>query len=568
MKPFSFTSIKPAWIFLIFLFIGLLAYGNAINHPFVHDDTVFIVNNPNINNFDLNNIFQSKKIDGPSAHLVNVYYRPLIELLYRVEYKFFGLHSFAYHLFNIIIHVINACLLYVLLLRIFPSRNNTNIFIPLFFLIHPIQTEAVACISGISNLFLTLLMFSSFWLYLKSREEDIKACYVLVAVLFFLGCLVKEQMIVFPILILLYEWIFHRGKDRKYVKVLGLFLVLVAYFLFRKMVLGTSLNSIFDPYGEYVLRFKAIPRSLLTYFSIIFVPINLHYYRSVDVLNSNVASWIVMSAVIFSFMVVVIKAQSDQRKIILFGAGWFFITLFPMLNIVPLVNEYSTILNFEHFLYIPLVGILIVLSSLFEYFFVTKYRFSSRNRLLVCIILVLMSMCLTIKQNTYWRSEIALFTRALKFQESGRLRILLGKAYYFNNDFSSAVEQYRKAEDIMQSYIQKTPLPQIKEFYQGYLKGIYFDLAHCYESLQNNTEAIKLYQQALSIDPKDVVLFNNLAVVYIREQNIPLAMEQLEKALFIDDSNQLTRQNLAYCYFQMGEKDKAEQLMKLRNDNK
>ncbi|MGE0267959.1 MAG: tetratricopeptide repeat protein [Candidatus Omnitrophota bacterium] len=562
MKPFNFTEVKPVWVFLIFFMLGLLAYGNAINHPFVHDDVVFISANPRIGVFDFKDIFQPRKTEGPAAGLLNVYYRPLIELLYRVEYKLFGLQAFAYHLFNIVIHLVNAFLLYLILGRIFPSRTNINFITALFFLIHPVQTEAVACISGISNLFFTLALFSGFLLYLRGRDQKSGACYAAAAVLLFLGCFIKEQMIVLPVLVLFYELVFHGGKDRRYARALGLFLVLAGYFLFRKMILGTPLSNIFDPYGEYMLRFMAIPRSILMYLSIILVPVNLHYYRSLDVLQPNTASWIGLGILLAGFAGILFKCGGDRRKTVLFGAGWFVITLLPVLNIIPLVNEYSTILNFEHFLYLPLIGILIIVAALFEYFLVPRFKLSSRTVSAVCLVLVVAAIALTVKQNTYWRSEIALFTRALKYQESGRIRILLGKAYYFNQDFHRAVEEYNKAEAIMQGYVRKAKPEHIKAFYRGYLKGIYFDLAHCYESLQNKAEAVRMYQLALEIDPRDPVLYNNLAVVYIRENDLDRAIEELEKALAVDRGHPQTRQNLAYCYFQTGRKEKAEQLIK------
>lgn len=567
MKPFNFTEVKPAWIFLILFILGLAAYGNAVNHPFVHDDTVFIAANPRIAVFDLNDIFQPKKTEGPAAGLINVYYRPLIELLYRVEYKLFGLHAFAYHLFNIVIHLVNAFLLYLLLGRIFPSKANTNVLTAVFFLVHPVQTEAVACISGISNLFFALALFSAFLFYLRGRDRPARGNYAAAAAVLFLGCFIKEQMIVLPVLVLFYELVFHGHKDRKYARALGLFLVLAGYFLFRKAVLGTAVSHIFDPYGEYVLRFMAIPRSILMYLSIIVAPVNLHYYRSLDVLEPNTAAWTGLGVLAAGYIGIVLKSRGEQRQTVLFGGGWFVITLLPVLNIIPLVNEYSTILNFEHFLYLPLIGIMILCLALFEYVLIPRFKLSPRTVSAVCLVLIAAAAALTVKQNTYWRSEIALFTRALKFQESGRIRILLGKAYYFNRDFHRAMEEYSKAEAIMQGYIQKAKPEHIKEFYRGYLKGIYFDLAHCYESLQNKAEAVRMYQLAITIDPRDPVLYNNLAVVYIRENDFGPAIEQLEKALLIDRGHPLTRQNLAYCYFQTGQKEKADQLIK-RNEIK
>lgn len=568
MKPISFAQFNLTQIFFVFLLSGLIAYSNAINHPFVHDDVVFIAQNPTISQFNAREIFQPKKTGGPAAGLVNVYYRPLMELVYRIEYQLFGLKAFAYHLFNILIHSLNAFLLYLLLLKIFPARHNLNFLTALIFLVHPLQTEAVACISGISNLCLALMMFSGFLLYIKSRDQNTSGAYAGSLVLLFLGGFIKEQMIVLPVLVLLYELIFFRRKDRRYARVLGLFLVLAGYFLFRKLVLGTGLPGIIDPAGEYMLRFMAIPRSVLMYLSIILVPVNLHYYRSLDVLQPNTAAWIGLCVVLAGTLLIILRCRTQQKKALLFGAGWFVITLFPVLNIVPLVNEYSTILNFEHFLYLPMIGVMMMLIAFFEYFVVSKFNLPLKAAAVTGAVLVLVCVSLTLKQNTYWRSEIDLFTRALKYQESGRLRILLGKAYYFKGDYPRAVAEYELAHAIMQGYVQKAHPAHVKEFYRGYVKGIYFDLAHCYESLQNNGEAVKMYQLALSIDPRDTALYNNLAVVYIRENKIDLAVRELEKAFAIDPDHPLTKQNLAYCYMAGGQKEKADQLFNTRKDIK
>lgn len=155
-----------------------------------------------------------------------------------------------------------------------------------------------------------------------------------------------------------------------------------------------------------------------------------------------------------------------------------------------------------------------------------------------------------------------MFTRTLRFQESGRVRMLLGKALYFQGDYPAAINEYHKALAIMKDYAGKTPLPAVREFYRGFIKGIYFDLAHCYEALQNPDTAITMYDQALAIDPRDIVLYNNLAVVYIKEKNFTAAAGLLEKALGLDPASPLTMQNLAYCYVQLGRRAEADALFR------
>jgi hypothetical protein len=66
--------------FLALIFFGLLAFFNAIRHPFVHDDVIFILKNPHIT--ELDHWVEAFEVPAASGGL-NTYYRPVLEILYR-----------------------------------------------------------------------------------------------------------------------------------------------------------------------------------------------------------------------------------------------------------------------------------------------------------------------------------------------------------------------------------------------------------------------------------------------------------------------------------------------------
>lgn len=566
MRTLGYLTQHPFATVCFFLVLSLLAYANAIHHPFVHDDVVFILNNPHIRDFSLSSIFQPKAIDSPAAGLINVYYRPLVELYYRVTFAIFGTQAWGFHLINILIHGINGYLLYRLLCHMKVLANGSALFVSILFVVHPVQTEAVACISGISNLLLFCVMLASFLLYLGGRESQNKLSLLGSMFLLFLGCLVKEQMIVLPVLIGLYEWLLVAKGQRRWKACCSMFMALAGYFVMRRFVLGMTVTGIFDSNGEHWLRFMAIPRSLMSYIGIIVWPVDLHYYRSIDVLDPNAWAWISLGVILIVLAIFTFLTTPEARRRMLFAMGWFGATLLPMLNIVPLVNEYSTLLNFEHFVYIPMIGLSILIVILFQNLVAQMGKDMKRSSLVLALTLIVVCYPLTWMQNRQWRSEVALFTRTLQFQESGRVRMLLAKALYFEGSYPKAIQEYEKSLAIMQGYAEQTPLPQVREFYRGFIKGIFFDLAHCYEALQNPAEAIKMYHRALEIDPRDIVLYNNLAVVYIKEKNFTVAAQTLEKALELDSTSPLTRQNLAYSYVQLGRKPEADALFQSQKD--
>ena len=105
----------PKIIFLLFC-LGLTAYANVLFHPFVHDDLVFIANNPRIDKWDdLSGIFLKPSPQAPALPFANFYYRPLLDLLYKIQYRVFSLNPWGYHLFNVLLHIGNSILVYRLI---------------------------------------------------------------------------------------------------------------------------------------------------------------------------------------------------------------------------------------------------------------------------------------------------------------------------------------------------------------------------------------------------------------------------------------------------------------------
>lgn len=515
---FSFKQPGSFLIFLALCVLGLLAYGQTIPYPFVHDDVVFIQQNPRIAFFDWKNIFQGTVIPVDPSSVINAYYRPFLELSYRVEHVFFGLNPAGYHFFNIIFHIANSFLVYCLVNVLVPGKKGFALAVPVLFLLHPVQSEAVACISGISNLLFAFLVLASLCFY--PRNSIIS--YVLSLLAFALALLAKEQAVVLPILIVLLEMIYPSSVTRpvlpRAARIGGYFVVLIIYFLVRKILLPEGAIPAIAFNYELFLRVLSIPRTALMYLGAIFFPHDLHYYRSVDILRPNGVS-IGLFGVVFAAVVgIILKAPRSHRRLFLLGAGWFGITLLPVLNIVPLINEYSLILTAEHFLYLPLIGVLLFVLGLGDLFLT---RLPERRRVLAakgCVFfLAIIFLAATVRQNTCWAGEIPLFERTVRFEKDfARAHILLAKAYYKNGEYAKAIGTYLRALAIMDGYLAKVGSQPAASVYLGFVKEIHFDLAHCFEGLGDFQEAVNWYLRALVIDHSDVVVHNNLGAIYLK----------------------------------------------------
>ena len=576
MKKFidrNFSKKNPLYVFLLFSFIGLIIYSNTLTFSFVHDDVVFILNNPAIQQWGkLSDIFlNGGSFVGQSNPLVNNYYRPLLEIIYKLQYKLFGFDAFKYHFFNMAVHVINSLLAYILLKQL-TKRQFLSIIVSLLFLVHPVQTETVACISGMSNLLFLFFLLGSMILYVKADGllGNTKKWFLRghAAFLFFIALFIKEHAIVLPFLLCLYEYYFSQRQQKKerretIISVGIFFMIAGLYFVWRKMILGNAIALLFVSKGEFLLRLSSIPQACLMYMRIFLFPSDLHYYRSLNLLSLSMGSAYELMGILTTAYLLVRFLPKQESHLLAFSLGWFFIGLLPVINIIPLIHEYSYIAAFEHFSYLSSIGILLFLSVFVSY--VLEKIFKERSKILhkaTFVAVILLCSILTIRQNNFWKDEVSLFERAVRYEKNlGRLRLLLGKAYYFRAQYDRAIGEFKRSLAIMRSYIDKRQAPELRDFYLSFIKEIYFNLAHCYEKKEKYNEAIQAYQRLLFLGGNKAIVYGNLGAIFIRLNDLTKAQGYFQKALVFSPHNLELMNNLAVCYLQQGKNGKAKEIL-------
>ena len=553
---------------VVLVLAGFLVYLNAIFHPFVHDDVVFILQNPHIARWDnIADAFFRPSIPLIFEGLVTPYYRPVLEVLYRLQYAVFGFDPHGFHVFNVIVHSANGVLVYALLTLLINKRSFA-FAAALIFLVHPVQTQAVACVSGISNLacaFFLLVAFNAYIRSSQSQQEGRRFWLLNLAVAgFVLALFSKEQAVVFPFMCAAYE-ILYRSKGRAVSagwRLAAVLLPFLVYLAIRQSLFGSFASAIFENTGELKLRVLALPGTLAMYTGLILWPAGLHYYRSIDILAPFVSSWVLCGLGFLFVGFFLRRLDKDKRRQAYFGIFWFLIALAPVLNIIPLVNEYSFVAAAEHNLYFPVIGFLI-------FFFVAADHFASiwpatyRERWVwVFAVLLIIMGTATLLQNRVWQSEIVLFHRALRYQpQLGRVRILLAKAYLKEGRMDEAIAEFALAGEIMGRYAQKAATAKSRHFYDGMLKGIYADSAQAHAFKRDFRSSVLQYDKALALDPQDSHIYSNRALSLIGLGDIESGMKDLEKALALDPDNLLAANNLSICYIQKGDTAKARELL-------
>jgi len=161
---------------LIIVVWGTIIYSNSFDSPFQFDDRSFILQNPAIKHLsDIKSIISYKP------------QRWVAYFTFALDYALSGNKVFSYHLFNLIIHLLNSILIYYFLRLILnlPSfkidrfQNSKKIipfFTSLLFLVHPVQIEAITYIYQRFTPLATFFYLLSLIFYLKYRLCRGQAC--------------------------------------------------------------------------------------------------------------------------------------------------------------------------------------------------------------------------------------------------------------------------------------------------------------------------------------------------------------------------------------------------------
>jgi hypothetical protein len=179
-------------------------------------------------------------------------YRPLVNLVFWLNYKIGGLNPLPYHLTNLLFHIGICFLVYLLVLILFEDfkeKNKIAILAAIFFSILPNHSEAIIWISAIADPVAVFFYLLAFYLYLLFRKRG-KIYFVLFSIIsFILALLAKELAITLPLLILIWE--FYEALENKSLKWKNIILRTLAYWMVLLAYLSIRYFSIGLVFGYY-----------------------------------------------------------------------------------------------------------------------------------------------------------------------------------------------------------------------------------------------------------------------------------------------------------------------------
>lgn len=140
------------------------------------------------------------------------YYRPLFLVLHTLQFNAFGLESYAYFIFIIIVHALNAATIMYLLMLI-TSDIVLSFLCSLFFAFHQLLYGWLGKIDMQQHQITLFLMLAAFLVWIRNRQKPQLRTYGLVCMLFLSSLLMRETFLILPLIIVLALVIFRSNNS-------------------------------------------------------------------------------------------------------------------------------------------------------------------------------------------------------------------------------------------------------------------------------------------------------------------------------------------------------------------
>ena len=180
---------------------ALTVYSRAARNPFLHvDDQNYVTENPHV---QAGVAWQTFTWALTATIAEN--WHPLTWLSHALDCQLYGLNPVGHHATNILLHALNAVLLFLLLLRATGARGR-SLLVAALFALHPLNVESVAWIAERKNVLSTLFFLLTLAAYgWYARKPEVKR-YLAVVALFALGLAAKPMVITLPFVLMLLDY--------------------------------------------------------------------------------------------------------------------------------------------------------------------------------------------------------------------------------------------------------------------------------------------------------------------------------------------------------------------------
>jgi Tfp pilus assembly protein PilF len=448
----------PRWIMPVMVVAaGWAVYANSLSGPFIFDDHQAIPENPHVRS--LWPLISAMRAPDQST----LAGRPLVSLSFALNHAVGGFDVRGYHAVNILLHVVNALLIFGIVGRTIRLRrdgvppvswqpDHLAFYAALLWTVHPLQTEAVSYIVQRTELMAGCCLLLTLYAFIRSCASTRPARWQAVSVVacaLGVGC--KESIVAAPVLVAVYDHVFVSGSIRTALRQrAGLYTGLVATWFLLALVVATGpradtvavSHGTITPWTYLLTQTGAIAH----YLRLSVWPVGLTIdYDDWPIARGLGDVWMpgLLVAGLIGLTIVALRRRSAWG----FVGALFFVALAPTSSFVPIVTEVMA----ERRMYLPLASVVVAVVCAIHW--LAPRGWPGWIRQATASLLALILAIGTIHRNRDYRTETAIYEDAVvKRPGNARARHNLGATLIREGDIDRGIDELRQTLAIRPGY--------------------------------------------------------------------------------------------------------------------
>ncbi len=513
----------PAWYkhtWWLIPMIAILIYIPSFNADFTLDDVLIVEDNTFVKSLDQipaiwTSHYWAGKVDATDTGL----YRPLTLTTYNLQYALTGESPAAFHILNILLHAL-VCLMVMTMASLLFLDFRLVVISGLLFAIHPIHTEAVAGIVGRAEILAALFILTSMVCYHQWRQKGEIKWLVLMLVSTLAAITSKEHGFLMIAIMALQETYYYFttktfswSERKKWIAFGSVAILSLGMWMVRSSITGpTASHELWANVGS-ADRMATSVRTSAEYIGLHLWPFPLSADYWIDEVPIVGFGNVKVLFGVFVILGMLSLAYYFRRKLPVasWGILFFFLMLLPVSNFVFAAG----FLKAERILYIPSIGLILLMSVM-----LTKVLDLKSGRIPGFILLGLFILLFTWRSWTRsgdWKNNYALAVATLQTSpNSPRFNNMMGLELRAQNKNDEALAFFEKA-------VQANP---------NHVPAL-VNLGMQYSYFNRQQEAGDLLEKALTLEPGTLATYANLMSVYrttgAHDKNIAIAEKAMQR---------------------------------------
>lgn len=511
--PFFAKWQLPAALLLIAA-VTIAVYWPVLHNGFIDfDDDVYVTSNMIVQQG-----LTSKGVVWAFTAFHAGNWHPLTWLSHMLDVQLFSMDPRGHHAVSLLLHVVNALLTCAILYRL-TGFLGRSLVVALLFALHPLHVESVAWVAERKDVLSTLFWLLTIWAYAGYARKPSLQRYLSVALLLAMGLMAKQMLVTLPVVLLLLDyWSLQRlssFQDMKHLvaeKVPLLLISVAASLITLRSQAAAGALSLGDGHSTLLYAGNAM-LSYVKYIGKLFWPTDLalfYPFEAATVTPVMVAGAAGLLAVTTGLTI----AQRQKRPYLLFGWGWYLVTLLPVIGFIRIGSQALA----DRYTYIPLTGLLVAIVWGGAEITDRWRRGPQFGAAGTAVVLAFLSV-MTFVQIRYWQNSFTLYTRALAVVERNWLA---------HNNMAILLAQQNRNDDAIKHFRESLRInPKQAE---GFM-----NLGNAYQSMGNNGAALDAFRAAVRLRPDDAEGHFRLGYAYLMGGSIDAAYQEYRQLQRMND---------------------------------